>query len=345
MKDYKDIHELIGSQLIGTITEADLKKLKIWIAQSEKHRIEYEDIVALWNKSESLQFPGTINQKNALAVIHANAGITNRKIFKLSLIHQIAAVLVLSVILSATYSIFFISKSADSSTYQEVCAASGTRSSINLPDGSMVYLNSGSTIRFSNQLASQKERRVELNGEGYFKVAKDTKHPFIVQIEKLEVRALGTEFNVNAYEPKTKIEIALVEGKVSIGNLNSKADESLMILDPDQLASYIETENRLYKETEVSMEKYVGWTKGKMVFIDDPFQDVVKRLEIWYNVEIQIADNQLKKYRFTGTFINESLEDILSVFGLTSPLQYEIKPASIASNGKFSKRIVTLKSK
>lgn len=89
-------------------------------------------------------------------------------------------------------------KATDSVYYEEVQAAYGTRTSIELPDGSSVFLNSGSSLRFSNQLGRKNERRVKLTGEGYFKVAKDAKRPFIVDVEKLSFEALGTVFNVNA---------------------------------------------------------------------------------------------------------------------------------------------------
>lgn len=345
MNDNEKIYELISKHLSGNITEQESSLLNNWISESKKHNVEFEDIVDLWEKSGTLHFPENINTNRALNNVHEKAGIDKIKAFKLSVIQQIAAILFLSVLLSGAYSYFLSGRQSNPVYYEEVNAAYGTRTNIELPDGTLVYLNSGSSLRFSNQFAKQNERRVELKGEGFFKVAKDAKRPFVVQADKLEVTALGTEFNVNAYYPGSKIEIALIEGKVAIDVVNKTESERVMVLDPGQLAHFDVTENKIYKETIVEYEKYIGWTDGKMIFMDDPIQEVMKRMESWYNVEIRVEDDQLMNYRFTGTFINESLEEVLNVFSLTSPFQYEINPAIKNSDGEYSKRTIILKAK
>ncbi|HAZ02143.1 MAG: hypothetical protein A2W90_22695 [Bacteroidetes bacterium GWF2_42_66] len=345
MNDNEEIYVLISRHLSGNITDQESSLLNNWISENEKHKVEFDDIVDLWEKSGILQFPGKINSNRALNTVHEKAGIEKVKVFKLSVIQQIAAILFLSVLLSGAFSYFLSNRQSNPVYYEEVNAAYGTRTNIELPEGTLVYLNSGSSLRFSNHFAKQNERRVELKGEGFFKVAKDAKRPFIVQANKLEVTALGTEFNVNAYNPDSRIEIALIEGKVAIDLVNTTKSERVMVLDPGQLARFDVTENKIYKESIVEHEKYIGWIDGKMIFMDDPIQEVMKRMESWYNVEIQVEDEQLMNYRFTGTFINESLEEILTVFSLTSPLQYEINPATKNSDGEYSKRTIILKAK
>jgi len=344
--DKEQIYTIIAGHLTGDLTQEESSKLKSWLSENRKNQIEFDDIVELWHKSQGLQFPKNIGTDHALAVVHEKAGIKRIRNFNLNLIQQIAAILILSVLLSGLYVYFFsgTTKIYKSDYYQEVNAAYGTRTNLELPDGTTVILNSGSSLRFSGLFAESAARKVELKGEGFFQVAKDRERPFIVHVGKLDVKVLGTTFNVNAYDgTDPEIDIALVEGKVSIGKANSSLSDNLMVLAPGQLAHYDIAENKIYKETNIKLDKYIGWTEGKMVFIDDPIQEVIKRLENWYNVDIRIADKQLTNYRFTGTFVDESLEGILKVFSLTSPLRYDIKPAEKSSDGTYSKQVITLK--
>jgi ferric-dicitrate binding protein FerR (iron transport regulator) len=342
--DKERIYALISSHLTGNISDEESIELKKWLSEGHQNRTEFDDVVDLWHQSKNLQFPEKIDTVQALISVHGRAGIIPPNFRRLNIIRQIAAVLFISVILSGVFSYFFAGQSHGPVYYEEVSAAYGTRTNIELPDGSTVFLNSGSSVRFSNQLAKQHERRVELNGEAFFKVAKDTKRPFIVNVKKLEVKALGTSFNVNAYHPDSQVDVFLLEGKVAI-NTGTKAPGSQLVLEPEQLAHFDAVANRLSAKPVRETGKYIGWTEGKMVFIDDPIQEVMTRLENWYNVDIKLEDNRLAKYRFTGTFVNESLEEVLNTLSLTSPLGYQIEQPEKNNDGDYSKRKITLKSK
>lgn len=347
--DKENIYGIISRYLAGDASDKETSLLKSWLSEDRKNQIEFDDLVAIWNKSQSLQFPKKINTYKALYSVHTKGGIKRTsKIFRLHVIQQIAAILILSVLLTGLYTYFFAGDDEtfhESGYYQEVLAAYGTRTNVDLPDGTTVILNSGSSLRFSSVFAKNNMRRVELRGEGYFEVAKDTERPFIVNAGKIDIKVLGTQFNVNAYDVEPDVNIVLVEGEVAIGKANSNFSDNIMALKPNQLARFNISENKIYKETSITLEKHIGWVEGKMIFVDDPIMDVVKRLENWYNTDIKIADEQLLKYRFTGTFVNESLEGILSAFSLTSPLRYDIKPATKDDAGKYTKRIITLKMK
>lgn len=341
------IYSLIGKHLLGNLTKDESSELDDWFSEKKKHKIEFEDIVELWLKTGQFKFSEKINTPLALTTVHEKADIKPKNVFRLKIVSQIAAILVLSVLFSGLFSYLFFGnkKAVDKLVYEEVNVAYGTKINIELSDGTTVYLNSGSSLRFSNLFAQNHERKVELKGEGFFKVAKDSKRPFIVTVGELDVKVLGTTFNVNAYCPGSEIDIALVEGKVSIGKANNGSFDRLMILIPNQVAHFDVVRNKIYKNTDIDLDKYIGWTEGKIVFVDDPIQDVIRKIEIWYNVNIRVEDKQLVNYRFTGTFINESLEEILNVLSLTSPLQYSIKPAVKNNDGKYSKREVILKIK
>lgn len=340
--DREQIYGLIYSYLTGQSAEEDVIILEQWKTQNQQNRIEFDDIVEVWRRTGNFKFPVNLNAGQALAEVYKKAGIQRQSIVKINMIWQIAAILILSVLFAGVYNYFFSDKATDPVYYEEVQAAYGTRTNLELPDGSVVFLNSGSSLLFSNRLAQSRERRVELKGEGYFQVAKDIKRPFIVEVEKLSVEALGTVFNVNAYEPASAIDVVLIEGKVAVRAGTDEKSENEVILGPNQLARYDAAENSLLKEQISQPDKYTGWTEGKIVFLDDPIMEVVRRMENWYNVDIQLKDERLKDYRFTGTFVNESLEEILNTLSLTSPLHYEIIPAVKNGEGIYSKRTFRL---
>ncbi|MGV8093940.1 MAG: FecR family protein [Mangrovibacterium sp.] len=343
--DKEQIYTIMTRYLQGHITEEESVILENWKSEDAKNRIEFDDLLELWHQTGAFQFPVKIDTDRALSDVYEKSGIRQTQTFKLTLAWQIAAILILSVLFSGLYNWFFSDRSANPVYYEEVQAVYGTRTNIELPDGSSVFLNSGSSLRFSSQLAGQKERRVQLKGEGYFKVAKDVNRPFIVDIERISVEALGTAFNVNAYEPDSHIEVLLTEGKVAVRAGTEKKSANEVILEPNQLAHYDAAENNLSKKLAGQPDKYIGWTEGKMVFMDEPIMEVIKRMENWYHVDIQLKDQQLKEYRFTGTFVNESLEEILNTLSLTSPLHYEIIPAVKNEEGIYSKRTIILKSR
>ncbi len=329
----------------GSISAEELLEFNSWLSKRKENKLEFEDIKVLWKRSGEFTFPHQIDSKRSLNSVHEKAGIKKLTWQSSNIIIQIAAVLVLSVILSGVYSYFFSQNESISTSeiYQEISAAYGTRTTVDLPDGTKVFLNSGSSLRYSNQFGDNNLRKVKLNGEGYFKVAKDSRRPFVVNVNDLDVKVLGTTFNINAYEPESEIEVVLVEGSVAIADANKKSSDNLMVLSAYDKAFFDASENTLFKEHIVDIEKYIGWVEGKLIFIDDPIQDVVKKLGNWYNVDFKIKNNRLDSYRLTGTFINESLEEILNTISLTSPLEYRIINASLNSNGNYTKRKIILK--
>jgi len=229
--------------------------------------------------------------------------------------------------------------------YQEIKASYGTQAKVELADGTTVFLNSGSKLRFPQSFDNQKQRMVILDGEGYFNVAKNPSLPFIVQTNQLDVKVTGTTFNVNAYNDNPYVDIALVEGSVVLLDKNLEQNKKLMDLSPNQVATLNCSNRKLSKQDVNDLYKYTAWINGRIVFYGDPIQTVVKKLEKWYNVEIIIADKSLESYRFTGTFIDESLEQILTVLSLTSPMTFEMQPIKKQPDNSMSKRKIVLKNK
>jgi len=343
-----EIYDLIAKSFTGELTEEESVHLNSWKATEKSNLAAYNDFIEIWKHSNRLALPSQIDLSGSLKITRNKAGIKNREIKWMSLMRQIAAVLVLSVIFASTYQLVVkpvTSMKKEVVVFQEVRAAFGTQTRLELPDGTMVSLNSGSTLKFPTTFDNNKTRLVYLSGEGNFKVAKNAQQPFIVDINKLQVRVLGTTFNVDAYPGNTAITIALVEGKILLQHTCKDKVSDLMEMKPNQVACFKKSENKIEWKAVSDLTKYTAWTDGKIVFSDDPVATVVQKLENWYNVDIELADKKLEKYRFTGTFIDEPLEQVLSILNLTSQMQYKIIPAKKLGDNSFSKRKIIIKSK
>jgi transmembrane sensor len=232
-------------------------------------------------------------------------------------------------------------------SYNEIKAPYGSKSEIILPDSSHVILNAGSTIRYRSDYNIQ-NRDISLTGEAYFKVAKNAKIPLIVQAGKINVKAVGTEFNIKAYEDEAIIETTLVEGKVEITQSGQNAnDENYINLNPNQKAIYLkesdsftlgkvkvtdplvlEHNNTIYDNIlispKVDVNQIVAWTKGKLLIKGESLENLCVELQRKYDVTFVLSDDEIKKYRFTGVLLDETLEQVLNVIKLTAPIEYQI---------------------
>lgn len=196
----------------------------------------------------------------------------------------------------------------------------GLKSSITLSDGTKVTLNAGSTLTYPTAFTSG-PREVSICGEAFFEVAHDDKHPFIVKAEDINVKVLGTKFNVKAYEDEDNIEVTLKEGKVGVG-LNM---EKLIPIMPGQQIKYSKTD-KSFSKRKVSLNNYTAWVCGKFYFTSRPLEKIAKQLERNFNVHIEILGDDLKKATFTGDFIRgENLEQILRVMTVNRPIKYTIE--------------------
>nr|WP_321355156.1 FecR domain-containing protein [uncultured Draconibacterium sp.] len=204
--------------------------------------------------------------------------------------------------------------------YTSVITEEGQRSKVILPDSSIVWLNSSTTLSYhENDL--EKERRVHLSGEAFFHVSKNANKPFFVQNEQLIIKVLGTEFDVEAYPETEEINVVLESGSVQ---LNHAKNESFNYrLKPGEIAKFDLTQNNL-NIAEVDVAKFSSWKNGMLIFQNDPMKEVIEKLERWYNVEVEIRDEEVYNSIFTGTITNEGYEQIFRLIDFTCPVKCEI---------------------
>ena len=226
---------------------------------------------------------------------------------------------------------------------QTVSSRQGMVSEFSLPDGTKVWLNSGSEITFPVSFRSGL-REVNLNGEAFFVVAKNVKQPFRVNTRELNIDVLGTSFNVISYEEEVQSEVVLIEGSVTLSSDAGKVIKELGGLEPGQQAIYT-AESQTININEVDPEKYIAWRDGNLVFQDDSMEDVVKRLGRWFNVEIVIEDPEINEYIYKATFRNENLKQVLNLLKLSAPIDYRIVESIALPDGEFTKRKIYLMSK
>ncbi len=211
--------------------------------------------------------------------------------------------------------------------YSEITVPFGQMSQVTLSDGTKIWLNSGTTLRYPERFA-EKQRSVSVVGEAYFQVAKNPDKPFTVNSVDMKIEVLGTSFNLSAYKEEKSSSVTLVEGKVAI---QDNAGKTIAYLNPGQIATKNKRENTL-KIREVQTNFYMAWTEGKIFFDDERLDQIAFKLERWFNVEISFADEQLKSNRFTGTILkNKPIDQIMQALELLSPIRFKHQ---VNANGK-----------
>lgn len=222
----------------------------------------------------------------------------------------------------------------------EVIAPIGSRTVVQLSDGTEVNLNYGSKIKYPRVFKGDK-REVILSGEGYFDVAHNPDNPFIVKTQKLNIKALGTKFNVNAYHCDDVVSTTLVEGKVVIEKvLPGKKVSPVGVLTPGQHIAYNLKSGSIYSE-KGNVDKYIAWKEGKLIFDNEPLTIVAERLERIFNVEIELEDN-IKDFTYTVTFVNDPLYLILDLMTETTPITYKILPRKKLVDETYAKQKIRI---
>ncbi|MDL5513953.1 DUF4974 domain-containing protein [Arenibacter sp. M-2] len=212
-----------------------------------------------------------------------------------------------------------------STQYNELEVPYGKRFELELSDGTTVYLNSGSSIKFPVNFIENQIRKVYLTGEAFFKVVKDVKSPFIVNAGGVvNVRVLGTEFNVSAYSDDLNISTVLVSGGVQLcDSLGSDTKNTKMELLPGNRGMWSK-EYKEFKIDKVDTSIHTSWVKNKLIFRDSPFSEIRKKLERHYNVSIVNTNAALDDNTFNANFSHESIEEILEILDRTYGIDYEI---------------------
>ena len=216
-----------------------------------------------------------------------------------------------------------------------------------MPDGSQVWLNAGSNLDYNNSTFNNELREVSLNGEAYFDVTKNPDKPFIIHTNKMDIKVLGTVFNVRSYSNEKIAEAALIKGSIEV-TLKDRKDQKIILKPYEKISISNEepkTEKKPEKITSVKADPVripqfevndlkpnptyniigeIAWTQNKLFFEDETFEDIALRMERWFGKKVTIANESLKNVHYTGNFENETLEEVLLSLKLSKSFNFRL---------------------
>lgn len=318
----EQFEKLMMAYLSGTLTESDRAELMSLLTTDNNYKEQYRSIIKTHAIAHipALEKEKDINYTHLMQKIGNTLSATSKQNRFTVFARAAAAILIiLSISLSGIY-IYNSGRNTYLSDY-ETMVPLGSQTRINLPDGTVAWLNSGSILKYKPSFG-QKTRDVYLTGEGYFEVAKDASKPFLVHTSDINVKVMGTTFNIRSYQEDNFIQVDLIEGLVDVALNNSNVKQPAR-LSPDEKAFYNKQSGQL---TTSKSEAYKSalWTTGKLSFVNASLVDIAKNLERKYNVKIRIESEQMKKEYFSGSInLNLSLYEILNYIDVDKKYKLE----------------------
>ena len=324
------IDEIIPKWLALTASQEELKILNDWANQSSENLELLENLQKIWN--EDTPEPILVNVNAKANQIWESAMTDNpKKLIEWTKISKYAAVLL--ILVSACFWTFY-GNNFENVDEEEVLTEvpsyilrenkAGRKIKLSLPDGSIAYLNSSSSIKYLDDFEG-KERRVFIEGEAFFEVAKDHTKPFIVVSKSIETIALGTSFNVNAFD-SSLTRISLIEGVVKINQTEKQGTSSILSPGTEVIVNH---ETKTVVEQSFELDDVIGWKTGKLVFNHATLDQVVERLERWYGVEIKVKGKKPSKWIVTTVYDNQSLKNVLTDLQYSKKFAYEITQSNV----------------
>jgi len=316
-------YQIVNKYLRGETSETEVAEIFKWIEAAPENRKEFIDYKKVW----ALTAKGNENESHAWRLLFVPR-FRKQKLFKTYLqIAKYAAIFLIVFGTGITLQYIGLGIDKEKLVYQKctsIVAPLGQMTNVELPDGTKVMLNSGSSLTYNGNF-SRGERFVSLNGEAYFDVAKDQAHPFVVQTSLLNFKVHGTSFNIEAYTDENLVNTTLIEGSLGVMD---KSDQELLLLKHGQNAHFDALDPNVIV-SDVNTEIYTSWKEGLITFRNEKLKDIARKIERWYNVKIVIKNPVLGEEAYFGTIMkNKPIDQILVVLQLTSSLKYKIITAN-----------------
>jgi len=341
-----EVEDLLPGYLSGDLPENERTMIDEWRKESTENESVYLECYKAWEAIPLLNEMEKFNSFEALRKVNKRLHENKYSEWRI-IIQRIAAILLLPVLIFSGYqtiqNLSLKKEQKENLVIQTVSSRQGMVSEFSLPDGTKVWLNSGSELQFPTHFPPNL-REVKLKGEAFFEVAKNEKQPFRVNAKELNIDVLGTSFNVVSYSDETQSEVILIEGKVKLSADEGQITKEYGTMHPGQRAVYKEEFQKVCTE-EVNPEKYIAWLDGNLIFQDDSMEDVVKRLNRWFNIEIIIEDPEINEYIYKATFRNENLRQVLNLLKISAPIDYRIIESKVLPDGDFTKQKIYLMKK
>jgi ferric-dicitrate binding protein FerR (iron transport regulator) len=346
-----NIKQLLIDFITGEIDSKEKKQVKDWINSSAENQKYFHHLRDVWESAATKNPHTKLSTDKSWKRIYKKIHSAENKEKNVYTLLKIAAVFILAFAMGMLVDSFLLPFGSNTvkEKYNITETPRGAKSKVILADGTVVWLNADSRLKYPAEFTG-KQRTVELQGEGFFDVKTDEKRPFIVQASGIKIQALGTSFNVKAYEEEETIETTLVEGLVSI---QKESENKQVFLKPNQKATFYKENNTRIVESVNSNEasevknkpqsNKIEEVAGKLI-VDEKVETIVNtswkdnqwiirnktlgelsvEIERKYDVSISFNSDELKQFRYSGTLEDEPLAQVLSLISMTSPLKYRM---------------------
>jgi len=328
MEEEKSLYrDLIIKFFAGEISDNEITQLKAWLEMDPENRRIFDEENELWQGTGLRTKLEHYEPDSAWMNISSKLGLGKRKIETVKIISRanfrimVAAASLALVV--AIGSLLLLIK--EKQTYRLLAAVSsrietkeGEKARLFLADSTEIILNAGSSLEYDRSYNIE-NRKVKLSGEAYFDVTTNPGKPFIVELDRMKIVAYGTKFNIFSFGNEDRIETTLEEGAIEV----AIPGEKIITLKPGQQVVYF----RRTKKTvvhDVSSETYTSWKENKLRFNDTPFEEVLRRIGRKYNVKFEISNSELLEMKYTATFIDETVEEVMQMLRTVSPITYKI---------------------
>lgn len=313
------IEELLPRYCSGEATIEECRMVEEWIGQSDENYRIVKQMYAIDQVMGTVQMESKVNMEKALASVNRKMSKTPSHITWFTWVQRVAAILFIPLLIAFAIQHFAPSQ-AEIAQMIEVKTNPGMTTTVNLPDGSKVYLNSESSLIYPSFFSADK-RDVKLTGEAFFEVQKNPEHSFIVSTPNhTQIEVLGTTFNVEAFERDSFISTTLVEGKVRFAYQKNQ-QPATVVMKPGQKLMYDTTSSQV-KLIQTSGETETAWKDGKIIFQATPLPEALRMLEKRFNVTFVLSNDRLRGEAFNGSFTNQRLERILEIFKISSNIKW-----------------------
>lgn len=325
------IDDYIKDFLDGSLDAEGHAALRQWIKEAPENRTYFHDAVAVWKAGGIVSNADDFNVEKAISKFKKGNKSSNQiNYYKYAL--RVSAVAIVF-LLCGISSLFFLWQSEKTAVeafeeYKEyvVEVPAGAKSKVTFPDGSVVWLNAGSKVKYDSNFAKE-SRNVALSGEGYFEVSKNEELPFVVNTGNLSVKVLGTKFNLKSYEEDSEVKVTLKEGAVRVGDF--LADAAPVVLEPNQRFTLRKADLAMQVDS-VDASHIENWRNGAMTFDKVPLEEIAKELQRLYDIPVRIEKESLKRIVYYSDFQeNVTVEKVLEILSSGNKFRYEVKPELI----------------
>jgi ferric-dicitrate binding protein FerR (iron transport regulator) len=351
---------IIVKFLSGTATAEEAESIIQYLREDRNNRLSYFVAKRIWlestNKSEDKEIVNNSWERLKLRMEESGNEISSSRDKNLRFSWRKLAVAASISILVATSAILGFQNYRTSkfkANANQINAPLGSRSHIVLPDGSTVWLNSGSKLTYGSNFGIE-EREVHLVGEAFFDITHRNNTSFTVNASDLRIRVLGTEFNIKSYPDEKIIETTLVKGKIEVKSIHDDKSTKSIILAPNQKLIYTKKDGSTaldpikYKTESASKKDVQGvktrnfqivkninpqedssWKDGRLIITSESLESLARKLERYYNVNISFQDESVKKFKYSGTLDQVTIEEVLRALESTSPIRFEIYKSQV----------------